>query len=265
MGKYTVTEIDPGTSNAALTKYISRGPMMTPARSGRMSAAVSLGRRKRGGKNRIPRGAFKNFGGNDPFPPRKSVKLIYESTFQLTCGATSVYGSQRSWALNGLYDTDISGTGHQPYGFDQMAGLYRKYRVNKCKLLIQCVDPNEDAVRVAAILQSPDGTINLTSKALDSVKELPMVATRTVNDSGSQKGYISQSIPISAVSGLSKTQFKADLNSYCADVSANPTKVATVNVAAASLRASGTAANILCSIKMIYYTTFWERKVQAQS
>lgn len=35
-------------------------------------------------------------------------------------------------AMNGVYDPDITGVGHQPRLFDQMMGLYQRYRVLAC-------------------------------------------------------------------------------------------------------------------------------------
>lgn len=43
------------------------------------------------------------------------------------------------FSLNGLYDTDISGTGHQPIGFDQMMLMYNHYTVVSAKVNVQYI------------------------------------------------------------------------------------------------------------------------------
>lgn len=59
--------------------------------------------------------------------------MVYASVYSAATGAgTSL---NRFFSGNGLYDPDITGTGHQPYGFDQFctapggSGLYSRYTV----------------------------------------------------------------------------------------------------------------------------------------
>lgn len=54
-------------------------------------------------------------------------KLRYATTVQVVSagGALSTY----VFTLSGLYDPDISGTGHQPMGFDQIMQFYEHYHV----------------------------------------------------------------------------------------------------------------------------------------
>jgi hypothetical protein len=59
--------------------------------------------------------------------PHKFVTLRYVETFQYTL-LTTVADQQRM-RLNSLYDPNQTGTGQQPYGFDQLATLYNFYRV----------------------------------------------------------------------------------------------------------------------------------------
>jgi len=41
----------------------------------------------------------------------------------------TVVGTQQLFNMNSVFDPDRTGTGHQPYGYDQMASLYNRYRV----------------------------------------------------------------------------------------------------------------------------------------
>lgn len=41
-------------------------------------------------------------------------------------------------ALNGMYDPNITGIGHQPRGFDQMMALYNNYLVKKAYIRFSC-------------------------------------------------------------------------------------------------------------------------------
>lgn len=62
------------------------------------------------------------------FPNRKIVSLNYADTFTLNVGVSGNLSSYRI-ACNGLYDPDITATGHQPLGFDQLSPFYAKMTV----------------------------------------------------------------------------------------------------------------------------------------
>jgi hypothetical protein len=63
--------------------------------------------------------------------PRKKITLRYVQTLQFSIDAEDA--TSHIWRLNSIFDPDLTGgTGeHQPYGFDQIAPLYARYRVMK--------------------------------------------------------------------------------------------------------------------------------------
>lgn len=60
-------------------------------------------------------------------PTRKVVRLRYRGTFQLN--ATGGVVAAHTLSANGMFDPDITGTGHQPAGFDQWMVFYNHYTV----------------------------------------------------------------------------------------------------------------------------------------
>lgn len=65
----------------------------------------------------------------NPFPPSIKVNLRYfDLGFDLNPGVAGVQ-DEYVFSANGLYDPDISGTGHQPLGFDQWMSMYDHYTV----------------------------------------------------------------------------------------------------------------------------------------
>lgn len=62
-------------------------------------------------------------------------KMRYASVDSLTL--SNALQAQKRFSLNGLYDPDISGIGHQPLGFDEMMTLYNKYTVLGAKVHIK--------------------------------------------------------------------------------------------------------------------------------
>jgi hypothetical protein len=73
-----------------------------------------------------------SFAGFTPLPPMLRVRMKYVSYVDLSSGVTAAVNV---YSANGLYDPDITGTGHQPRGFDQLIALYDHYVVleSKCR------------------------------------------------------------------------------------------------------------------------------------
>ncbi len=55
-------------------------------------------------------------------------KLRYCDRLEIDPGASSALG-EHFFSCVGLFDPDITGTGHQPMGFDQYMALYDHYQV----------------------------------------------------------------------------------------------------------------------------------------
>lgn len=76
------------------------------------------------------------------FPASKIVKLRYSDQIEIAGGVSGAINSYQ-FITNGLYDTDYTGTGHQPLGFDQLlgtsgiTGFYNTYEVIGYKLVFK--------------------------------------------------------------------------------------------------------------------------------
>jgi hypothetical protein len=71
--------------------------------------------------------------GFTPLPNRLQAKLKYVAYASLTSGVTP---GVNVYSANGLYDPDITGSGHQPRGFDQLIALYDHYVVLRSKCVV---------------------------------------------------------------------------------------------------------------------------------
>lgn len=68
--------------------------------------------------------------------------------------ALGVTGSNLwQFGANGLYDPDITGTGHQPMYFDNYAALYRQYRVTRSKISVTVVNTSVNTATTGPVLQ----------------------------------------------------------------------------------------------------------------
>jgi hypothetical protein len=77
---------------------------------------------------RVPRGVGRIQTG---MPKQLRMKLRYVFSVRLTTGLGTP--ARYQFSCNGLFDPDITGTGHQPMYFDQMMALYNHYTVMNSK------------------------------------------------------------------------------------------------------------------------------------
>lgn len=75
-------------------------------------------------------------------PLRRSLRSVvkYSDMYTITSGGTTP--SKLMFSLNGLFDPDITGIGHQPRGFDQIMTMYDHYVVIGCKINLQISNPD---------------------------------------------------------------------------------------------------------------------------
>ena len=180
------------------------------------------------------RGPMKLFGSFAPFPPTYNCKMHYVETVTLTTDTAGVFGAGTTFRLNSLYDPNLTGTGHQPYGYDQMAALYKRYIVSGVKVHITFTDPSADGVAVGCMVQASGGAGALYGITPDIIKEQPLSWVAPVNNTGSQVKHFSQYFPLQKVEGLQKVQWIANEDQYGAAINANPSLCPTIITAAAS-------------------------------
>jgi len=72
------------------------------------------------------------------FPSRMRVRLVYSQLNTLTITTTSV--GVQTFRGNSVFDPDLTGSGGQPYNFDDFAIEYKRYRVRSCKIELQLLN-----------------------------------------------------------------------------------------------------------------------------
>lgn len=100
------------------------------------------------------------------FPPRIVTKLRYADTFNLSSSS----GALAKWVLsmNGLYDPDITGSGHQPLYFDTYASIYNHYAVVSSKLTVSFANMYTSTAAEVGVILNDDST---TSNTYSTVRE----------------------------------------------------------------------------------------------
>lgn len=137
-------------------------------------------------KNNKPDNVWKNtVSMGRGFPKKVRMTHRYHETITVT-GPVGAIGIGR-FACNGMYDPNLSGVGHQPYYFDQMAAIYNHYTVTKSSIVLHVtaayaassmpayiitLSQNDDTTQTASTI---DATVEMSS----GTREIVPVNTTT--------------------------------------------------------------------------------------
>ena len=112
-------------------------------------------------------------------PERQTATLTYDTLRSFSAGETSLGVEAYAFRANGLYDPDVTGTGHQPYGFDQYMVLYQRYKVLRSRITVSFApsgDNDANEVVVYGIYRNAITTLpvgNAGGSNLEAVMESP--------------------------------------------------------------------------------------------
>jgi len=176
----------------------------------------------------------------------------------------STFGAELAYRLNSLYDPYFPVGGHQPYGFDQLTGIYARYQVNKTHVEITFSDPSSDGLVVACFAKNLNDANTLVNATISAAMERPTVWCKPLNNTGSQVVSFRKSYDLAESIGMSKLQYECSWPNTSALVSADPTQVVYFMLAAANAR-GGSSQTVTARIRLIFDCVFWERNTQAQS
>ncbi len=196
-----------------------------------------------------------------PVPDKHRCLLQYADKFAFTSGTAGIFGTEQVMNLNSLFDPDNTGTGHQPYGFDQMATFYARYKVNAVSVKMTW---NQPAVSggVVAYLVEPAASLSLTSATISRISELPNVVVRVMPTV--EPTTLAFTIQMHTLLGLSKAEYDAQFDDYAAAIGASPAKLTLLRFSFANiLDVGGTGCSML--LQMTFDSTFFSRASYAAS
>jgi hypothetical protein len=112
------------------------------------------------------------------FPAKTTRKLRYSTNLTLTTtvGAVASY----VFSANGLFDPDITSTGHQPMGFDQLMLSYNHYTVTSARMT--CVFRNNTTSTPVVSISIGPGPTPIT--VIDQILEFGMLYRDTLEFKG---------------------------------------------------------------------------------
>lgn len=187
-----------------------------------------------------------------PIPTRYIARHKYADTFQITAAGGGVY----RFNLNSLFDPNRSGIGHQPYGRDQLAALFNRYRVFGCSYSLSFYNSSTSA-KVAVC----PANIEMGAATTSEIMENPQSKWAIQIPGGSQKvikGYVN----LPKLTGRTKAQYMAD-DRYQAEVSTSPAELLILNIFGGSIADAGIT--IDCAINLTFHVEWFDRQSLPQS
>lgn len=228
-------------------------PSLTDHKVCRSSKNMSISRKKtqkRANKNRgmdlgIPRDSkYTSFQAQPPVSQRMRTVLRYSETVQRTGLPLYDY----VWRLNSLFDPNLTGGGHQPKGFDQLAAFYQRYRVYKVRWEVNVWASNSAIASHLVVV--PTNASTTYADAADAIEAT--FAKHTIC-------YLYQPRRLTGVVDLAMLNGKTHV-AYASDdttqalVSANPTETLDLHVFSEALDGSTTL--------VLYYTVTLQYDVE---
>jgi hypothetical protein len=190
------------------------------------------------------------------FPSRTTRKLRYSSSFYLA--GTSGVVATNVLSANGLYDPEITGTGHQPMGFDQLMLSYNHYTVTQARLI--CTFHNLAATSSVVSVKVDGGSTPIT--VVDQILEWGLNNHSVLEAKGTYGSVkvVESKVSIARFEGVSDV---LDVQELRGSVAANPAEQTYFHVQ--SWDNAGVTTNILTEIVLEYTAVFTEPRVLSES
>lgn len=196
---------------------------------------------------RVPRSA----------PMGRSYKTLLrycELGIGLNPGAAGA-SAQHVFSCNGLYDPNITGTGHQPLGFDQLMQVYDHYTVIGAKINVQFQNVDATYAQLCTIhLQDNTGT----SSDIRVLLENGNAIYTFVGTAGSGRETVALSLKCNPNKFLSRSKPLSDPD-LKGTASANPTEQCFFVITVAPPNASDTS-TVYLAVTVEYTVVFHEPK-----
>lgn len=200
------------------------------------------------------------------FPARLSTVLPYADRYTLS-GTTllTTFGSEQSFRLGSLFDPDFTGTGHQPFGYDQLTPFYVRYLVTHVDIVVTFSDPSTDGVYVGAFIKSYNDPATLVNCTIGQAMERPNVFCQALNNTGSQRITFKKSVNLAAISGMTDAEYAGAWATTGALVTTNPALSPYLSIAVADSNGAASSASCKVTVELKMRSIFCERVMPGQS
>lgn len=192
------------------------------------------------------------------FGLRTRRTLRYEDSVAFT-GSTSVSGYV--FSANGLYDPNVTGTGHQPMFFDQMMTLFEHYTVLKARLSCHVTNVHASQMCKFGVIVGADVTSFSSNYQVNMETGLMTYATLSPNASANSMATLYQTVDLTKFGGMQQV---LDVTEMRGTVAANPTEQSYIILMLWNPQNS-TVPSVLMDVIIEYDAVFTEPRLGSQS
>lgn len=197
------------------------------------------------------------------FPNSKRTTLHYFEDIDLGIPGTAI--ASYAFAANGLYDPNITGTGHQPMGFDQLMVFYNHYCVLRAKVEVTIRVYSSEAkcgVAVGLAVQRTSSAVSTFSQLVEAGNMTYMHVASIPNGGGPPPAHILHSVDVATFQGL---PYPADDDTLRGTASANPAQIIYFVIYQTTPDSNTATLSTFASVHIEYDALFVEPKQPSQS
>lgn len=196
-----------------------------------------------------------------PFAQRYVAKLKY-SEVRVVSGPVGGGLVQYNYRLNSINDPNLTGGGHQPYGHDELAALYNRYRVFRVDYAISALN-SDGSINYSVVAAMPANEQVATFAGVADIMESPRTKFITQAPNAALK-VLKGSIFLPSLTGRTAAAYLAD-DRYQAEFFSNPLESLILNVMAGTITGTsgvgGTATNTMnLQISLVYHVECFDSK-----
>lgn len=194
-----------------------------------------------------------------PFARRRRIALKYAEMETVLSYTAAAAHSGFVYNVNSLYDPYSGIGGHQPYGFDALASIYKKYVVTGCRVTVTFVNPAANGLGTVGLYyyDAQAETAPGAGVSVSDLAERPRSIVAELGTSGNDKANRTLSVYLSTHKILDTTYNDVLTDDdYQAAVTADPAKLARFYIWYKN--ASGDTASITYNLRITYYGYVFE-------
>lgn len=199
------------------------------------------------------RNPLNNRFGNSVVPQKYFTTLPYFDRVGLSFSTLDY--AEYVFRVNSLFDPNLSGTGHQPRGFDQLSSLYRGYQVYGVAYDITFFtkDTSKEGFKVG-VVGTPSAKASFSSSQEMSEYTVGQINWTTLTNEkpvARLRGYLNAS----ATEGVSRSDYNDDDN-YKAGIGANPAASPKLFIVGYTLDGTTATQGVECNVNLLYFCKF---------
>ncbi len=204
-----------------------------------------------------------------PFAATFLVRLRYAEVVSISTAGSSPTATAYTFRLNSLYDPNYTATGHQPYQYDQLTGIYNNYLVSRADFKVRFRDISRSSSGIwvgASVFTDTNVADSASGAVLSTIREKAVTrcAPFATQDNKENWNSFTGFVDIARAFGISSVQYNGDLSEFAGVYNGNPTRTMYLELFIVDPN-SGSSQTTDVDIEIIFHAKMWGYKGPAQS